>query len=1243
MIYSSARRRVLRLLVIWAIATGASAKLWRDRDRLAHAYTGEDFHASFSPKVLPLIDMLLVSKDLKFDYIFMLPQLEIKRDELTIKSDDEGGKTQVYRKIHLVSVDREPSLILQSPTTLTVEKLAFVVPPDGLDGAFDNVWKVESGASVLFRDCVFYLEGPAFAKLSKDHGDALRNVYAGNGKEMHAEKLTIYGITGENVTFKKNDKPGKTEIDMKTVSQNHDMSWLYDLSQSTSTQLHIHLRTNVTVYACDVMNTQDGMPGPILAGRPIMFHGYNTGLRFDSKLAYQGFLEIRKYPVFFRNMRLDFQDPDMDIAKGIVQCNGWGCHNIEAIFRLNSKGEECMLDVVDSHFVVPDQEGGDMVDMLLNEMPLLDTSDSSVMSEETVVVHSMMSSGKCFVNTTVTSDRSYKVHDTADAPDCDGMVSSPSGMLPLHVVLIVILVVGILGGGFCLLGLIIISKTGADNKDRKRIDRLKWTVCQSLGRKTTVPDSIVASPDPEMGVYAPQIDLDFKLMLDQAPLWILEKICDESNYRRDRSVVMGQRIAEGGYGVVFKGTWKGLPVAIKTVLFRDKGDQTENKERSRAVFEAAISSSVAHPNIVQTYAFSFKRLGFSESPGGAAGHSVQSDSNGGIKVASSSEKVRWEIDDPEALVDWKLYMVQELCNAGSVRAALKKQVFMNVASQPNMNYLLRLALDIARGMLHLHRHNIIHGDLTSKNILLRKETNQDGGIDLTGKIADFGLSVKMDQSQNQFVNQRAGTPFYMAPEIVQKGLLSKKADVFAFGVVMWELYHSQECYEPKLDENGKKSESLGYHNLFPKFPVTCPMPFAMLCVACVSPNPDDRPDFPIVVQVLKALLLKLKAGDYSSPAAIRKENLETSTAIGKISGQQILEIVARQLGIDIHGTVASRSVDTVNLGQTGVSLGIAPFYWPSEVHVSMNQTFLALNATIVSDVDTTQDENKFELASFNYDQDEGAPADLTAESWDNQCMMGLAGGSTPGFDELDDGLESWGEGPSLDVTFEQFLKAENASDQDEGPSFGMGLGRDLFPMHSTLASQKYGSPSEATSRQMGLEGSASILGNLARGVRDFNRQSDRNEVGLPSIRGSPILEEESPVGPLDDLLRRHFSRPNVEGNTVIDIPTGPGQSRQSPSVLETSGPENTESDRSSASVKAGASEGTQIGGGNPPRVDLDSMLNLILGRNRNSRVSSASLFCEGERSEPEAAGPTNEPMMGSTFDFQSAESTRSTN
>jgi serine/threonine protein kinase len=104
-----------------------------------------------------------------------------------------------------------------------------------------------------------------------------------------------------------------------------------------------------------------------------------------------------------------------------------------------------------------------------------------------------------------------------------------------------------------------------------------------------------------------------------------------------------------------------------------------------------------------------------------------------------------------------------------------------------------LARDIARGCQAIHRYSIIHGDLKPHNVLLTADSRDERGW--VGKIADFGLSVKIKRGEQHVSGIQHGTEGYVAPEVLQTRRMVPVSDVYSFGIIMWELWHSRLYYE----------------------------------------------------------------------------------------------------------------------------------------------------------------------------------------------------------------------------------------------------------------------------------------------------------------------------------------------------------------------------------------------------------------------------------------------------------------
>ncbi|GFR41530.1 hypothetical protein Agub_g2226 [Astrephomene gubernaculifera] len=358
----------------------------------------------------------------------------------------------------------------------------------------------------------------------------------------------------------------------------------------------------------------------------------------------------------------------------------------------------------------------------------------------------------------------------------------------------------------------------------------------------------------------------------------------------DNQLIVTEVVACGGFGTVYKGMWHNLPVAVKVVLF-----STASVNRRIALQEAALSKSISHPNIIATYAVDVKPMTVLRCEG-----STCPNTSSGC-TAEGKTKSLAEIQE------WRLYIIQEFADGGTLRRMLDRGAFHDLATGlPRLDMLLDVAQGVAAALAHLHCKNVVHGDLNPKNVLLKKvpaalaarasaagwgrpggfpanypgqprPSNQHpqhpqhqaaaalaaascyGSYPLAGccgfavKVADFGLSVKMEHSHMS--GMRQGTPFYASPELAQQGIMSRAADTYAFGVLLWELYWGRPIWVPD------SWAACGYvqHQDFPLLPPDCPTDYAALTAACLQANHLRRPGFEEVMARLGNLAQQLIA------------------------------------------------------------------------------------------------------------------------------------------------------------------------------------------------------------------------------------------------------------------------------------------------------------------------------------------------------------------------------------------------
>eukprot|EP00698_Gefionella_okellyi_P011845 TRINITY_DN3150_c0_g1_i1.p1 TRINITY_DN3150_c0_g1~~TRINITY_DN3150_c0_g1_i1.p1 ORF type:complete len:732 (-),score=127.15 TRINITY_DN3150_c0_g1_i1:942-3137(-) len=148
---------------------------------------------------------------------------------------------------------------------------------------------------------------------------------------------------------------------------------------------------------------------------------------------------------------------------------------------------------------------------------------------------------------------------------------------------------------------------------------------------------------------------------------------------------------------------------------------------------------------------------------------------------------------------------------------------------------LRMAEGAARGMEYLHDREIVHRDFKSLNLLVSE--------DFTVKVADFGLARFVNRHAS--MTQEIGTPHWTAPEVLTRQHYSEKADVYSYGITMWELLTRSEPYG--RENPALVASKVVQHGVRPEVPPDTPVTYERLMRRCWHTDPDVRPSFTQII------------------------------------------------------------------------------------------------------------------------------------------------------------------------------------------------------------------------------------------------------------------------------------------------------------------------------------------------------------------------------------------------------------
>ena len=269
----------------------------------------------------------------------------------------------------------------------------------------------------------------------------------------------------------------------------------------------------------------------------------------------------------------------------------------------------------------------------------------------------------------------------------------------------------------------------------------------------------------------------------------------------ESDIIFHEFIGRGGSGDVFKITWKSkkfgnIEAAAKKIPIM-KDDDIDEKFGD----EINYLQNLSHPNIITYY-----------------GH---------------------------VIIPNYLVIVTEYVSNGSLSDYLKRNKNLP------LDLKLKWAIQAVRGIKYLQEKHILHRDIKSSNFLITSDNNL--------KICDFGIAK--DLTTTTTTSNTKGTIRWLAPEaysFTSNSIVSPKADIFSFGIVLWELETGEVPYKGVRDE--RVMWLVGHDGVRPEIPASCPPVLKHLMQRCWDGDKNERPDTDYIIE--KLLMLKMNPSRY---------------------------------------------------------------------------------------------------------------------------------------------------------------------------------------------------------------------------------------------------------------------------------------------------------------------------------------------------------------------------------------------
>jgi len=218
-------------------------------------------------------------------------------------------------------------------------------------------------------------------------------------------------------------------------------------------------------------------------------------------------------------------------------------------------------------------------------------------------------------------------------------------------------------------------------------------------------------------------------------------------------------------------------------------------------------------------------------------------------------------------IDKKICYLSEFVNGGTLQEVIRGQNTLQLSWDDYLN----IALDISKGMAYLHHLFIIHRDLNSKNIVMKR--HREGKYEAI--IIDFGLSYQrpdVSTPEDEVPVGPVGSPYHIAPELFHDLPCSQQTDVFSYGIILCEVISGCPGADP---EELPRTNDFGLNvEEFSEMASDCPAELLNLAVRCCQLQSNLRPKFTDIVKIIDIIIdiYSDVSGYYDDSTVFYKEN-----------------------------------------------------------------------------------------------------------------------------------------------------------------------------------------------------------------------------------------------------------------------------------------------------------------------------------------------------------------------------------